>query len=109
MLVDETGLGNPIVEHLKELGIDVNGIQLTNKKKEGLLSNLKILMEEKKLFLPYDIELHNSINAIEFERTRTGGFRFYKRHGTYDDLGYALALACLAAKQGGPEGVIIKV
>jgi len=60
-------------------------------------------------WFPYDIELHNSINAIEFERTRTGGFRFYKRHGTYDDLGYALALACFGAKQDGVKGVIIKV
>ncbi len=108
LLIDQTGLGNPIVEHLKELGMDVKGMTLTDRTKEELLSNLRILMEEKKLFLPYDIELHNSINAIEFERTRTGGFRFYKRHGTYDDLGYALALACFAAKQG-VKGVIIKV
>jgi len=93
---------------LKELGIDVEGVTLTDRNKEELLSNLKILMEEKKLLLTYDIELHNSINAIEFERTRTGSFKFYKRHGTYDDLGYALALACFAAKQD-VKGVVIKV
>ena len=109
LLVDQTGLGNPIVEHLKELGMDVEGVTLTDRTKEELLSNLKILMEERKLLLPYDIELHNSINAIEFERTRTGGFRFSKRSGTYDDLGYALALACFAAKQDGSRGVIIKI
>lgn len=55
------------------------------------------------------VGMHNSINAIEFERTRTGGFKFYKRNGTYDDLGYALALACLGAKQDGVKGVIIKL
>jgi len=109
LLVDQTGLGNPIVEHLKELGMDVEGITLTDRTKEELLSNLKILMEERKLLLPYDIELHNSINAIEFERRRTGGFKFSKRNGTYDDLGYALALACFAAKQDGVRGVIIKI
>jgi len=93
---------------LKELGIDVEGVTLTDRTKEELLSNLKILMEQRKLWLPYDIELHNSINAIEFERTRTGSFKFYKRNGTYDDLGYALALACFAAKRE-VKGVIIKV
>ena len=108
LMVDQTGLGNPIVEHLKELGIDVEGITLTDRTKEELLSNLRILMEQRKLWLPYDIELHNSINAIEFERTRTGSFKFYKRNGTYDDLGYALALACFAAKRE-VKGVIIKV
>ncbi|MBI2184290.1 MAG: hypothetical protein HYU39_04940 [Thaumarchaeota archaeon] len=29
---------------------------------------------------------------------RTGGFRFTHRQGTHDDLAYALALACRAAK-----------
>lgn len=108
LFVDQTGLGNPIVEHLHELGIDVEGLTLTDRVKEELLSNLKILMEEKKLILPHDMELHNSLNVIEFERTRTGGFKFLKRSGTYDDLAYALALACFAAKQG-VRGVIIKV
>ncbi len=109
LMVDQTGLGNPIIEHVRELGMDVEGMTLTARKKEELLSNLKILMEDRKLVLPHDIELHNSVNAIEFERTRSGGFRFYKRNGTYDDLGYALALACFAARQDGVKGVIIKI
>jgi len=109
LMVDQTGLGNPIIEHVRELGMDVEGVTLTARKKEELFSNLRILMEDRKLVLPYDIELHNSVNAIEFERTRTGGFKFYKRNGTYDDLGYALALACFAARQDGVKGVIIKV
>jgi len=109
MLVDETGLGNPIVEHLKELGMDVNGIQLTNKRKEELLSNLKILMETKKIAIPYDEELFNALNAIEYKRTRVGNFIFEKRQHTHDDLAYALALACLAAREYGVKGVGIIV
>ena len=81
----------------------VEGATLTDRTKEELFSNL-ILMEDRKLVLPYDIEFHNSINAIEFERTRAGGFRFYKQKGTYDDLGYALALACFAVEQDGVKG-----
>ena len=109
MLVDETGLGNPIVEHLKELGMDVNGMQLTNKRKEELLSNLKILMETKKIAIPYDEELFNALNAIEYKRTRVGNFIFEKRQHTHDDLAYALALACLAAREYGVKGVGIIV
>lgn len=109
MLVDETGLGNPIVEHVRELGIEVNGMQLTSRKKEELLSNLKILMESKKIVLPYDEELFHSLNAIEYKRNRVGNFIFEKRQHMYDDLAYALALACLAAKEYGVPGVIIKI
>jgi phage FluMu gp28-like protein len=108
-MFDATGLGGPVEEHLKELGIDAEGIRFTDRNKEELLSNLKLLMEEKKLVLPDDSELHYSLNAIEFERTRTGAFKFYKRSGTYDDLGYALALACFAAKQDGGKGVVVKI
>lgn len=86
MLVDETGLGNPIVEHLKELGMDVQGVQLTARKKEELLSNLKILMETKKIALPYDEELFRSLNAIEYKRNRVGNFIFDKRQHSHDDL-----------------------
>jgi len=109
MLVDETGLGNPIVEHLMELGMEVNGIQLTTRKKEELLSNLKILMESKKIALPYDEELLHSLNAIKYKRNRVGNFIFEKRQHAHDDLAYALALACLVAREQGPEGVIIVV
>jgi phage FluMu gp28-like protein len=109
LMFDATGLGGPVEEHLKELGIDAAGIRFTDRNKEELLSNLKLLMEEKKIVLPDSSELHYSLNAIEFERTRTGAFKFYKRNGTYDDLGYALALACFAAKQDGSKGVVIKV
>lgn len=108
LLMDDTGLGGPIAEQLKDMGVDVEGLTLSNRTKEELLSNLKILMEQKNIVLPVDLELHNSLNAIEYEKSRTGGYKFYKRNGTYDDLGFALALACFAAKRE-PEGVIIKV
>ena len=63
----------------------------------------------KKLFILYDEELFHSLNAIEYKRNRVGNFIFEKRQHTHDDLAYALALACLAAKEYGVPGVIIKV
>ncbi len=102
-------MGNPIVEHLKELGMEVNGVQLTIRKKEELLSNLKILMEGGKIGMQHDEELFHSLNAIEYTRSRVGNFLFDKRLHAHDDLAYALALACMAAREFGERGVIIKV
>jgi len=99
MLIDETGLGNAIVEHLNNLGMEVSGIQFTSRKKEELLSNLHILLEQKRLAIPYDEELFNSLNAIEYKRNRVGNYTFDKRQHMHDDLAYALALACMAAKE----------
>lgn len=107
--VDQTGLGNPIIEHLKELGLPINGYILTNKIREEILSNLKILLEQRKIVLPDNIELLNSLNCIEYERSRTGTHLFTHREGTHDDLAYALALACMQVKRSRSGGVVVKI
>ena len=106
MVVDMTGLGNPIVEHLRELGIPVEGTILTDKVKTELLFNVKILLEQGKLILPNDLTLLAHLNCVEYERTRTGGYKFSHRKGTYDDLAFALALALWGAKEA-PAPVIV--
>lgn len=103
--VDATGIGAPIVEHLTDLGLPVEGLTLTDRVKEELLGNLKILLEQKRIVLPQDPMLLSHLNCIEFERSRMGGFRFTHRRDTHDDLGYALALACWAAR-GGVRGSV---
>ncbi len=105
LCVDQTGLGNPIVEHLKELGTSVEGLVLTQKTKEELFSNLKILLEQRKIVISNNNELLNALNCVEYERTRTGNYAFSHRQGTYDDLAFALALACWGAK--GPSGKML--
>ena len=106
LYVDMTGLGNPIIEHLEELlGKNiVEGITLTDRKKEEVFTNLKLMFEQKKIMLPNDdYALLNALNAVTYERTRSGGYRFGQRKGTYDDLAYALALAAqhFKRKSGG--------
>lgn len=108
LCVDQTGLGNPIIEHLQELDLSVEGLSLTQKVKEELFSNLKILLEQQKLYLPNIPELLGSLNCIEYVRTRTGGYSFSHRQGSYDDLAFALALACWAAKEPG-SGSFVKL
>ena len=93
IIVDETGLGGPIVEHLKELGLPVIGVKLTERVKEELFGRLKIMLEKREIALPNDPQLLNHLNCVQYERTRSGGFRFTHRSGAYDDLAYALALA----------------
>ncbi|MEM4297050.1 MAG: terminase family protein, partial [Nitrososphaerota archaeon] len=108
LLIDQTGLGGPIVEHAKELGLPAEGIDLTAKVKEELLEHLRILLEQRQIVIPNDPQLIGSLNCIEYQRTRSGGYLFTHRPGTYDDLAYALALACWCAK-GPRRGVVAKL
>jgi len=93
IVVDETGIGGPIAEHLRELGLPVVGVVLTEQVKEEIFGRLKLMLERGELILPNDTQLLSHLNCIQYERTWRGGFRFTHRPGTYDDLAYALALA----------------
>lgn len=110
IFVDQTGLGNPILEHMAEIYQKelVEGIFLTQKRKEEILLNLKLLFEQKLVRLPDDRELLASLNCIMYERTHVGNYTFKHRQGTHDDLAYALALSVWTAKSD-EIGVIIKV
>ncbi len=110
LCVDQTGLGNPIMEHLSEIcrAGSVEGINFTQRTKEELLLNLKLLFEQKLIRIPNDRELLASLNCITYERTHAGGYRFESLRGTHDDLAYALALAVWAARQGS-RGVVVEV
>ena len=101
ILVDQTGLGRPLVEHLKALGLPAEGITVTKRVKEELMSNLKLNLERGALLLPYDREIFSSLNCIEYERDRSGGYEFYHRRGTHDDLAFSIALACYATRLRG--------
>ena len=101
ILVDSTGIGGPILSHCKELGLPAVGLNLHRKTEDEIFSNLKILIERKMIELPNDRELLFSLNCIEAERNRTGGYAFSHPSGTHDDLAFALALAVWNAGKGG--------
>jgi phage FluMu gp28-like protein len=108
--VDQTGLGQPIIEQCKGLNLPAEGMNLTSKSKEEILSNLKILFENKKVVLPTgdrDLELKilANLNCIEAEAKPAGGWAFSHPNGTHDDIAYALALAAWGATRTG--GIVI--
>jgi phage FluMu gp28-like protein len=108
--IDQTGLGQPIIEQCKGLDLPAEGLNLSSKSKEEILANLRILFENKKIILPSgdrDLELQilSNLNCIEFERKPAGGFAFSHPEGTHDDIAYALALAAWGATRTG--GIVI--
>ena len=109
VMVDQTGKGQPIVEHGKDLGLPAKGINLTSRNKETILSNIRNLFENKKLTLPpHDLGILANLNCVEAERTRAGGYSFSRPPGTHDDLAYALALAAHAANKSSGNVIIMK-
>jgi phage FluMu gp28-like protein len=100
VLVDQTGVGEYIVEEMKGAGIRsrVEGVMLTVPSKQEILGYMKHLMETEALGLYYDPDLLAQLNVEHYELTKTGQILFNHADGTHDDEVWALALATYATR-----------
>jgi len=111
ILVDKTGVGDVIIDEMQEIGIqNVQGLFLTDRWKEEILTYLKLLMEQKNLaILPDDTELTAQINEQQYEyqqpkkATAHIHLKFWHPPRRHDDQLFALALACYASKEEEPK------
>ncbi|MEM3731159.1 MAG: hypothetical protein QW667_04365 [Candidatus Bathyarchaeia archaeon] len=107
ILVDKTGVGDVIVDEMKEVGLkNVEGLFLTEGVKEKILVYLKLLMEHGKLAIPSDdTELIAQINEQQYEYQQPKKakqhihLKFWHPPRRHDDQLFALALACYASKE----------
>lgn len=98
-LVDQTGVGEYIVEDMQKGGIrNVEGVMLSLPSKQEILSHLKQLMENQLFTFPFDIDLTSELNVEHFELTKTGQVQFSHPDGTHDDILWAVALAVFATR-----------
>jgi len=101
VFVDQTGVGEPVIEELKAQGIQkVEGLTFTVKTKEELLTCLKLAMEQKRLKMPYHRRLCEQINEQQYEYSKSGHLTFSHPAGSHDDMLWSLALGCYAATVG---------
>jgi len=103
MQVDQTGVGEPVLEELKAQGVPAEGLTFTIKTKEELLSCLKIAMEQKRLKMPYDRRLCEQINEQQYAYSKSGHLQFSHPQGSHDDMLWSLALAVYIATMGREE------
>ena len=101
VLIDQTGVGEPVLEELKTQGVENGeGLTFTVKTKEELLTCLKLAMEQKRLKMPYHRRLCEQVNQQQYEYSKSGYLVFTHPTGTHDDQLWSLALACYAATVG---------
>ncbi len=97
--IDQTGVGEVFVENARKYGLkNVRGIELSMPQKQDVMTNLKQVMEQKRLHMPRDRELIAEMNSEIAELTQTGKTKFYHRSGTHDDRLWALALAVYGSR-----------
>jgi phage FluMu gp28-like protein len=100
VLVDQTGVGEPVLEEIRNQGLrNVEGVKFTVQTKEELLTSLKMAMEQNRLAIPYHRQLCQQINEQQHEYSKSGHLQFSHPENSHDDMLWALALAVTASMQ----------
>jgi phage FluMu gp28-like protein len=97
-LVDQTGVGEAVLEQASKTVPNVEGVVLTAPTKQEILGYLKLMMQERRVLFPYELDFLQELNVERFELTKTGQIQFSHPDGTHDDRFWAFALAVFATK-----------
>lgn len=101
LLIDSTGVGDPIYDELRREGIRVEGYKFTNASKADLIENLSIQIENKQVSYPEIPELINELKLFGYEMLPSGLTRYCAPKGFHDDCVIGLALAAWWLKKAG--------
>lgn len=92
VLIDSTGIGDPVFDDLAMTGMKISGLKFTNASKRTIIEDLIVTLENGDLDLIDDPVLIDELNNFEVEVGHTGFVRYAAGSG-HDDTVIALALA----------------
>lgn len=93
--IDSTGLGDPIVEDLRIMGVDISekdAFKFTEKSRNDLLNNLALLLEQNRIKIPNDEVLIKELESFVFQANESGKVKMESTEA-HDDTVMSLALA----------------
>jgi len=93
VVMDSTGVGNPVVDDLVNKGINISPFTFTYNSRNELLINLQILLEQDKIKIPDDPELLEELKSAFFDVTPQGRTKIVVPDDKHDDRIMSLALA----------------
>lgn len=93
LLLDSTGVGDPIYDNLRRSGISVEGYKFTNASKKDLVENLSIAIENKTISYPDVPVLINELGLFGYKISPAGVTTYGAPDGYHDDTVISLALA----------------
>lgn len=110
VLIDSSGIGDPIHDFLRARGVPVYPYLLTGQRKTQLIQNLSVSIQTKVVSFPDLPVLRQELSQYQYTITPSGGFSYSAPDGEHDDTVIALALATWAAQhypsQGTPRFIV---
>lgn len=101
MLIDSTGVGDPIVERLQKKRTGIEGFKFTAQSKQRLMEGLAAAIQSRQVSFP-DGPIRAELEMFEYQYHRHG-VRYAAAEGAHDDCVMALALAVEKHRQVVPR------
>jgi hypothetical protein len=93
VIMDGTGLGDPIVEDVRNSGTPVECFIISNRSKQDMIEKLRASVEFQRITFPYLAPLVKELKAFEYDITASGNIRYSAPSGQHDDCVISLGLA----------------
>lgn len=93
IVIDATGLGDPIADDLVRAGMFVEPVKITQPIKKELIEKLSIWIEQKKFKMFYQEYALFEYENFSYKRGPTGAYQYGAPDGYHDDIVLADALA----------------
>lgn len=93
VVMDSTGLGDPIFDDLQRMGLDIQGYKLTNVSKKNLIDKLSIYIEQARIKFPNHPDLVHELEMYTYKRSDSGNMIYNAPEGSHDDMVVSLAMA----------------
>lgn len=94
LLLDQTGIGEPVIDHLKKKAkFSIEGMTFTEVSKNDLISGLAVALQNGKIIYPKDEKIINELKYYGYKMTASKHIKLGARGSHNDDIVSALALA----------------
>jgi len=93
IVIDSTGLGDPIAEDLRHAGLLVDDFKFSRQSKAQLIKKLAILIEQRLITIPHNEVLIDELESFGYNITESRNITYSAPEGGHDDAVYSLALA----------------
>lgn len=100
VIIDSTGVGDPIFDELHRKGLNVIGYKFTNATKKDLIDNLSIRIDNQDISYPNIPVLLNELQLFGYTTSRQGTIYYNAPDGYHDDAVISLALAVWMVRRG---------
>lgn len=91
MLIDSTGVGDPVVEQLQKEGLNVEAFKFTSQSKQEIMVGLQMAIHQERIHYPEGI-IKEELEIFEYQYS-SHGVKYSAPSGFHDDTVCALALA----------------